>query len=66
MNRLLDTITPANLGLLAPHLATLWQSFWLDWSPGGIGYAPSWVYAIAGVALLLAGAGWLARGKDLP
>ena len=65
VDRLLHTLTPANLALLRPYLSTLWQSFWLDWSPGGIGYAPSWVYVISGIALLLAGAGWLAGRSDL-
>jgi len=50
---------PLDFGLLWPYLARSGQSIWLDWSPGEIGYAPTWVYLLAAGVALVALAGWL-------
>jgi hypothetical protein len=50
---------------ILPHLDTLWRSFWLDWSPGERGYAPSWFYLLWGLMLAIALAGWLRRRSKL-
>ena len=51
-------LSPADLPLIRPHLATLWRSFWLDWSAGEVGFAPDWAY-LTGLALtVVALLGW--------
>jgi len=44
--------------LLLPRMGELFRSFWLDWSPGMLGYAPWWFYIIWGILLLVAFTGW--------
>ncbi|MBK8986999.1 MAG: glycosyltransferase family 39 protein [Chloroflexi bacterium] len=53
------TLRPADLGLLLAHLVELFRSFWLDWSPGILGYGPGWLYGMAAALLLFALLGWL-------
>lgn len=53
------TLRPADLPLLLSNLGELFRSFWLDWSPGILGYGPGWLYAAAAALLLIALLGWL-------
>lgn len=56
---------PLDFRLLLPELSRIWQSFWLDWSAGDIGYAPGWFYWVW-VGLLVVGLlGWLRRREEL-
>ncbi len=59
----LASLTPGDLALLLPHAGELFRSFWLDWSPGRLGYAPDWVYVWSGIALLLLASGWVRRAR---
>lgn len=52
------TLRPADLPLLLANLGELFRSFWLDWSPGILGYGPGWLYAAAAALLLFALLGW--------
>ena len=54
----LFTLRPADFLLTIPYLPELFRSFWLDWSPGIIGYGPDWLYGIAAFFLLAALLGW--------
>ena len=36
-----------------------WKSYWLDFSPGGVLYGPSWLYLCYGILLLCSGGGLL-------
>jgi 4-amino-4-deoxy-L-arabinose transferase-like glycosyltransferase len=47
------------------QLAFLWKSYWLDFSPGGIVYGPSWLYLSYGVLLLCSGCGLLLAWRTL-
>ncbi|MCO5183412.1 MAG: glycosyltransferase family 39 protein [Anaerolineae bacterium] len=56
---------PLDFRLLLPEATRIWQSFWLDWSAGDIGYAPGWFYWVW-VGLLAVGLlGWLRRRVEL-
>lgn len=55
------TLNPLTFAVLRPHLYEIWRSFWLDWSAGQVGYAPDWVYGVAGAALLAGLLGWAKR-----
>ncbi len=54
---------PLSFGSLWPYVTRIWQSIWLDWSPGEIGYALPWIYTLAAGILLFALAGWLIRER---
>ncbi|UCC51833.1 MAG: glycosyltransferase family 39 protein [Anaerolineaceae bacterium] len=55
------TLNLADLLPLLPWLGEIWRSFWLDWSAGGIGYGPDWLYLIWALFLLFSLLGWLRR-----
>ena len=57
------TLTPSDVTLLTPYAGELFRSFWMDWSPGILGYAPLWVYLFWGLFLFIAWAGWLKRNN---
>lgn len=57
-------VSPMEWVLVKPHLFTLWKSFWLDWSTGETGYVTDWFYALWGIGLILALAGWMRQRYD--
>lgn len=57
--KLLLTLSPSDFGLLLPYANWLFKSFWLDWSPGDVGFAPQWIYTIWVLFYVIALAGWL-------
>ena len=63
--RALFTLRPADFTQIIPFLPELFRSFWLDWSPGIVGYGPDWFYGVMAFLLLIGLAGWLKRPEDL-
>ena len=57
-------LNPIHYRLLGPYLFEMWQSFWLDWSTGQIGYTADWVYIAALLFILLALLGWVRRDEN--
>ncbi len=54
----LFSLTPQDFTLLLPHVGEIFRSFWLDWSPGILGYGPWWFYVLWCSVLLIALTGW--------
>lgn len=55
---------PVPLSWLIELLAFLWKSYWLDFSPGGVLYGPSWLYLAYGLLLLASGGGLLVAWRE--
>ena len=47
-----------DFALLLPYLGEIFCSYWLDWSPGILGYGPWWFYLLWCSFLLIAFTGW--------
>ncbi len=56
--RHLLTLSPFDFGLLLPFANWLFKSFWLDWSPGDVGFGPPWVYWAWLLFYAMAVTGW--------
>lgn len=52
-----------DLQMISAHYGLLLRSFWFDWSVGDTGFAPTWLYGISALWLLLAITGWLRIGS---
>jgi hypothetical protein len=63
--RALFTLRPADFPQIIPFVPELFRSFWLDWSPGIVGYGPDWFYGVMAFLLLIGLAGWLKRSENL-
>jgi 4-amino-4-deoxy-L-arabinose transferase-like glycosyltransferase len=63
--RALFTLRPADFPEIIPFIPELFRSFWLDWSPGIVGYGPDWLYGVMAFLLLIGLAGWFKRSDDL-
>ncbi|GEM_PF-2764640 len=48
-----------DLLLLPPHLEVIFRTFWFDWSIGGVGFAPGWLYTLSAAGVVAGFAGWL-------
>ena len=57
----LFTITLNDFIGLLPYMGEIFRSYWLDWSPGVLGYGPWWFYALWCGVLLIALLGWFRK-----
>ncbi|GIV75550.1 glycosyltransferase family 39 protein [Caldilinea sp.] len=54
-----------DLLLLLPHLEVIYRTFWFDWSLGGVGFAPNWLYVLSAVSIVVGLSGWMFYRRNM-